>query len=305
MKAAVCTQYGSPEVIEIQDLPKPVPRKNQILVKVMATAVNSGDVRTRSLDATGLLKFIMRLVLGWSKPRRPILGTVFSGIVEEVGACVSRFKAGEQVFGMTGFRFGTHAEYVVVQEKSPVLPMPKNAGFEEAAALIFGGQTAIYYLSKSRLGQWHEPKVMILGATGSVGTAAIQLAKSCKALVTAVCGEKGMPLAQSLGADQINQYSSADFFNCREKFDLIFDAVGKYKKSKWQHLLKESGRFVTVAEGYATESLAQLQMLKDLFESGDLKAVIDKTYYLDEIIDAHRYVDSGRKKGNVVVKIFN
>ncbi|GAB4453488.1 MAG: hypothetical protein Fur0028_08950 [Bacteroidales bacterium] len=203
MKAAICTKYGSPEVIIIQDIPKPNPNKQQILVKIMATAVNSGDVHTRSLDAKGILKFLMRIVLGWSKPRKPVLGTVFSGIVESVGSHVSEFRVGDKIFGMKGFQFGTHAEYIVVSEKSNVLPMPTKASSEEAAAIIFGGQTAIHYLHKAKISQRHKPKVMILGATGSVGVAALQIAKYYKAEVTAVCSSKGELLLKQLGADSI------------------------------------------------------------------------------------------------------
>jgi NADPH:quinone reductase-like Zn-dependent oxidoreductase len=303
MKAAICTQYGSPEVITIQDIPKPSPKKQQMLVKVMATAVNSGDVRTRSLDAKGILKFLMRIVLGWSKPRKPILGTVFAGIVESVGSDVSKFKAGEKVFGMTGFQFGTHAEFVVVNEKSHVLTMPTNATSEEAAAIIFGGQTAIYYLQKAKISQRHKPKIIILGATGSVGVAALQIAKYYKVEVTAVCSSQGEKLVEELGANKIWLYDKVDISQCKEKFDIVFDAVGKYTKSQCKSFLNEDGTFVSVNKGYAAESLQQLQMLKDLFEQGHLKAVIDKTFSLDEIRAAHSYVDTRRKKGNVVLQI--
>jgi NADPH:quinone reductase-like Zn-dependent oxidoreductase len=303
MKAAICTKYGLPEVIIIQDIPKPSPNKHQILVKVMATAVNSGDVRTRSLDANGVLKFLMRIVLGWSKPRKPVLGTVFSGIVESVGSHVSKFKAGDKVFGMTGFQFSTHAEYIVVSEKSHVLSMPTNASSEQAAAIIFGAQTAIYYLQKAKISQRYKPKVMILGATGSVGVAALQIAKYYKAEVTAVCSSKGERLINELWADNIWLYDKADIAQCTEKFDIVFDAVGKYTKSQCKSFLNEGGTFVSVNKGYAAESLQQLQLLKDFFEQGHLKAVIDKIFSLDEIRAAHSYVDTGRKKGNVVIKI--
>lgn len=301
MKAAICTRYGSPEVITIQDIPKPSPNKHQILVKVIASAINSGDVRTRSLDAKGALKFLMRIVLGWSRPRKPILGTVFSGIVESTGSQVSRFKVGDKVFGMTGFQFGTHAEFVVVNEKSHVLPMPANATFGEAAAIIFGGQTAIHYLQKARITQRHKPKVMILGATGSVGVAALQIAEYYKAEVTAVCSSKGEKLVNEFWANNIWLYDKTDVTQCTEKFDIVFDAVGKYTKSQCRSFLNKGGAFVSVNIGYAVESLQQLQLIKDLFEQGHLKAVIDKTYSLDEIKAAHSYVDSGRKKGNVII----
>lgn len=304
MKAAICTKYGSSEVILIQDVSKPIPAKHQILIKVMATAVNSGDVRTRSLDAKGILKFLMRIVLGWSKPRKPVLGTVFAGIVESVGSDVSKFKVGDKVFGMTGFQFGTHAEFVVVNKKSHVLTMPTNATSEEAAAIIFGWQTAIHYLQKAKISQRYKPKVMILGSTGSVGVAALQIAKYYKAEVTAVCSSQGEKLVKELGADNIILYDKDDIAQCTEKFDIVFDAVGKYTKNQCRSFLNEGGAFVSVNKGYATESLQQLQLLKDLFEQGHLKAVIDKTFSLDEISAAHSYVDTGRKKGNIVLRIY-
>jgi NADPH:quinone reductase-like Zn-dependent oxidoreductase len=303
MKAAICTKYGSPEVIIIQDIPKPNPNKHQILVKVMATAVNSGDVRTRSLDAKGILKFVMRIVLGWSRPKKPILGTVFAGIVESVGNDVSKFKVGDKVLGMTGFQFGTHAEFVVVNKKSNVLLMPANATFDEAAAIIFGGQTAIYYLQKAKISQRYKSRVMILGATGSVGVAALQIAKYYKAEVTAVCSSKGERLINELGTDKIWLYDKADIVQCTEKFDIVFDAVGKYHKKQCKHLLNKNSAYISVSSGYAAESLQQLLLLKELFEQGYLQAVIDKTFSLDEIRNAHRYVDTGRKKGNVVLQI--
>jgi NADPH:quinone reductase-like Zn-dependent oxidoreductase len=304
MKAAICTQYGLPEVIIVTHTKKPIPNKNQMLIKVVASAVNSGDVRTRSLQAKGFLKFLMKIILGWSKPRKPILGTVYSGIIESVGSNVSAFKVGEKVFGMTGFNFGTHAQYVVVSKKSNVLPMPYNAGFEEAAAIIFGGQTAIYYLHKAQINKIQNAKLLILGATGAVGVAALQIAKYYKANVTSVCSTSGKELLKGLGANNILLYDKQDIFNYTEKFDIVFDAVGKYNKQVCKNLIKEGGIFLTVNKGYAVESLQQLKLLKELFEQGFLKAVIDKTFSLDEIRAAHSYVDTGRKKGNVIVQMF-
>ncbi len=303
MKAAICTQYGSPEVIHIQDIPKPVPHKHQILVKVIASTVNSGDVRTRSLDTKGLLKFVMRIVLGWSKPRKPVLGTVFSGIVESVGNKVSQFKPGDKVFGMTGFNFGTHAEYIAVSEKSHVFRMPNNATFEEAAALVFGGQTALYYLDKYKVSEKINPTILILGATGAVGTAALQIANFYNAKVTAVCSSQGYSLVKRLGANKILQYDKESLATHSEKYDFIFDAAGKYTRKQCKHLLIKNGCFISVSKGYASEKLHQLQQMKELFEKGHLQAVIDKTFCLDEIIQAHHYVDTGHKKGNVVIRI--
>jgi NADPH:quinone reductase-like Zn-dependent oxidoreductase len=303
MKAVICPKYGTPEVLQIQEVSKPIPNDNQILVKIVATAVNSADVRVRSLDVKGFLKVVMRLVLGITKPRKPILGTVFSGVVETVGDKVSKFKEGDKVFGMTGFKFGTYAEYIAVNQNSNVIEMPNNATFEEAGAIIFGGQTAIYFLDKAKIAEKANPKVLIIGATGSVGTAAIQIAKYHKAAITAVCSSDGQKLVEELGVTNIILYDKEDFTQQTEKFDIIFDAVGKSNRKQCEKHLNENGMYKSVNAVNASETIQQLQLLKELFEKGAYKAVIDKTFQMDEIIIAHRYVDTGRKKGNVVLKI--
>lgn len=302
MKAVICTKYGTPEVLQLQEVAKPIPNDSQILVKIVATAVNSGDVRVRSLDVKGFMRLIMRLVLGISKPRNPILGTVFSGVVETVGDNVSKFKIGDNVFGMTGFKFGTHAEYIAVDQNSHILEMPKNATYEEAASIIFGGHTAIYFLDKAKIADKPTKKILIIGATGSVGTAAIQLAKHHHADITAVCSSEGQKLVGELGVTNVILYDKEDFTKQTEKFDIIFDAVGKSNKKQCEMLLNKNGIYKNV-NSYASENIQQLQRLKELFEKGELKAVIDKTFQLDEILVAHSYVDTGRKKGNVVLKI--
>lgn len=305
MRAVICTKYGSPEVLQIREISKPVHSSNQLLVKIIATAVNSGDARVRSLDVKGWMKLVMRLVLGISKPRNPVLGTVFSGIVESIGKDVTRFKAGDKVFGMTGFQFGTYAEYVTVNQNSIVLTMPENACFEEAAALPFGGQTAIYYLNKAKINKRTEPKVLIIGATGAVGIAAIQIAHYYQANITAVCSTNGVALVKSLGVTNIVLYDKEDYTKLAHKYDIIFDAVGKSNPKECQLLLNEKGIYKTVKRGYATETIEQLQLLKLLFECGKYKAVIHKIYPMEEIIAAHRFVDTGRKKGNVVIRVSN
>jgi len=302
MKAVICTKYGTPEVLKIQEVSKPILKGSQILVKIVATAVNSGDVRVRSLDVKGFMKLIIRLVLGISKPRKPILGTVFSGIVENVGDKVSKFKVGDKVFGMTGYKFGTYAEYIAVDQNSNVIGMPKNATYDEAAAMIFGGHTAIYFLGKGKINEKTSPKILIMGATGSVGTAAIQIAKHHKADITAVCGSQGLGLVNELGVNNIIFYDKEDFTKQTEKFDIIFDAIGKYSKNQCKNLLSKKGVYVSV-KGYSSEKLQQLELLKELFEKGDFTATIDRTFKMAEIVEAHRYVDTGRKKGNVVLQI--
>ena len=303
MKAVICTKYGTPEVLQIQEVSKPLPNDNQILVKIIATAVNSGDVRLRSLDVKGFLKVIMRLVLGITRPRKPILGIVFSGIVESKGNKVSKFKVGDKVFGMTGFKFGTYSEYIAVNQNSNVLEMPKNATYEEAAAIIFGGQTAIHFLNKAKIAKKLNQKILIIGATGSVGIAAIQIAKHYNANITAVCSSNGHKLVSELEVKNIVLYDKEDFTNRADRFDIIFDAIGKSNKNQCKNLLNENGVYKSVSSVYASETRQQLQLLKELFEKGEFKATIDKTFPMDKIADAHKYVDTGRKKGNVVLKI--
>ena len=304
MKAVVCPAYGPPEVLRVDNISKPVPKDTEILVQIKASAVNTADVRVRALAVEGFLKIIMRFVLGFYKPRNPVLGTVFSGVVVQVGEKVSNFAVGDEVYGLTGFKFGGHAEFIALRVNAVVTTKPANATHEEAAALLFGGQTAIYFLEKARIAQKTSPEVLIYGAKGSVGTAAIQIAKHFKANVTAVCSEKGSALARELGTDSILLYDKEDFTKVDKKFDLVFDAVGKTTKKQCSHLLKPGGQYKTVGGlETASESVAQLKLLRELYESGFYKPVIDRVYTMDQIVEAHRYVDTGRKKGNVVLKI--
>lgn len=304
MKAAVCTAYGPPEVVKIMDIPKPVPGKKEILVKVAASAVNSGDVRVRGLAVTGLMRVMMLLVLGISKPRKPVLGVVYSGRVEETGAEVTEFKPGDEVFGLSGFRFGGHAQYILVPADSIIVKKPVNASFEEAAAIAFGGQTAHFFLYKAGIDKHDKPEVLIIGATGAVGSAAVQIAKYYSAHVTAVCSSAGVQLALKLGADKVIPYDKEDFTKTRERFDIVFDTVDKAPKKVCAHLLKPDGVYTKVGGmNYAKESREQLEFLKRLFEEGKYQAAIEKVYTLDEIVEAHRHVDTGRKKGNLVINV--
>lgn len=214
------------------------------------------------------------------------------------------FSVGDKVFGMTGFSFGTHAEYVVISQEDNVLEMPGNASFEEAAAILFGGHTALYFLEKAKLSTELGKRILVIGATGSIGTSAIQIAKCYGARVTAVCSSAGKSVVESLGITDIVVHDKEDFLNLPTRFDFIFDAVGKTTKEQCKPLLKKGGVYKTVGGlDAASESIGQLRVLKTLFEIGFLKAVIDRTYSLDEIVEAHRYVDTGRKKGNVVLQI--
>jgi len=302
MKAVICPAYGPPEVLTIQDLPKPTPKKNQVLVNIMASPVNSGDVRIRGLRVEGFMRILMRIALGFTKPRKPVLGLVFAGVVEETGEAVTRFKVGDEVYGSTGFQQGCHAEYVCIAEKKVITRKPENASFAEAAALPFGGQTAIYFLRKGNIESIQHPKVLVYGATGAVGTAAVQIARYYGATVTAVCSTRGKELAQSLGADHIILYDQEDFTKVKDKFDIILDAVGKTSKKQCRNLLGSQGKFLTV-EGMdvAAERTDYLDFLRKLYEENQYQATIDKLYPMEKAVDAHTYVDSGRKKGNVVL----
>jgi len=304
MKAVICPQYGPPEVLIIKDIPKPEPKKNEVLVKIVAASLNTGDVRIRGLRVEGFMKIVMRLVLGFSKPRKPVLGTVFSGIVEQAGEAVKQFKVGDEVYGTTGFKQGCHAEYLSISENKVITNKPEKATFEEAAALPFGGQTAIYFLRKGKIAEINNPQVLIYGATGSVGTAAVQIAKYYEATVTAVCSSKGKELAKALGADNIIMYDQEDFTKVPGQFDIILDAAGKTNKKQCKPLLKPNGKFLTV-EGaeISSERTEYLKFLRQLFESRNYNATIDKVYPIEQVVEAHRYVDAGRKKGNVVLKI--
>lgn len=302
MKGIICTSYGPPEVLQVKEVPKPSFKNNEILVKIMATSVNSADARVRGLAVNGFLKILMRLVLGFSKPRKSILGTIYSGIVEQVGKDVSEFKVGDEVFGMTGYQFGTYAEYISVAANSNVILKPQNASFEEAAALPFGGQTAIYFLEKAKIAEKKNPKVLIYGATGSVGVAAIQIAQHYDSDITAVCSSRGLEVVKNLGIKDVILYDQEDFTTTSKKYDIILDAVGKTSKQQCKKLLEKGGIYKTVGGlDAADENRRQLKILKALFEKGSYKAVIDKIYSMTQIVEAHRYVDSERKKGNVIL----
>jgi NADPH:quinone reductase-like Zn-dependent oxidoreductase len=304
MKAIICPTYGPPDVLKIEEVAKPVPKANEILINIKASTVNSGDVRVRGLQVSGFLKLVMRFVLGFTGPRKKILGTVYAGVVEETGKDIKRFKTGDEVFGMTGMKFGAHAEYIAIKENAVVELKPVNASFEDAAAIVFGGSTAIHFLQKAKIDRLQKPRVLIYGASGSVGTSAIQIAKSYGAIVTAVCSEAGLDLCKRLGATTVMNYKQQDFTKAEQKYDIIFDTAGKLKKRDCAHCLEQEGVFKTVGGlEVAAETKEQLMYLKNLYESNQLLPVIDKIFEFNKIQEAHRYVDTGRKKGNVVLKM--
>lgn len=303
MKAVICTGYGPPEVLKIGEVPKPVPKKGEILVRIHSAAVNSGDIRTRMLDVKGPLKIGMRLVLGWKRPRNPILGNVFSGTVEQLGESVTSFKPGDKVYGCAqGIHFGCYAEYTTIKESAPVALMPEKASFNEAVALLFGGTTALYFLEKA--GAAPGKSVLVYGASGAVGTSAVQTARNMGLVVTGVSSGRNEDLVRSLGAETFLDYTSDEFRKNTAKYDIVFDAVGKLDKNQLESLVCKDGMSVTVGGlDVARETKPQLALLKDWFDAGKLLPVIDRTYPMDQVREAHSYAEKGHKRGNVVIEV--
>jgi NADPH:quinone reductase-like Zn-dependent oxidoreductase len=307
MKAIVCTKYGPPEVLQLKEVEKPAPRKNEVCIKIFATAVTASDciVRGFKLPRWSPLGFMMGVALGFSKPRQSILGMVLAGDIESVGKNVKRFKKGDQVYGMTGLSFGTYAEYKCMSEKECLAIKPSDVSYEEAAALPYGGIIAGHFLKKGNI--QNRLKVLIYGASGANGTTAVQLAKHYGAEVTGVCSTANLELVKSLGADTVVDYTKENLIDRGERYDLIFDAVGKKKssklKSQCKKVLTKNGKYLSV-DGGSPKSLPEyLVQLNDLMKAGHYKAVIDRSYPLEKIVEAHRYVDKGHKKGNVIINI--
>ncbi|MDM8532698.1 NAD(P)-dependent alcohol dehydrogenase [Anaerolineales bacterium HSG25] len=322
MKAVVYTQYGSPDVLQLKEVAKPTPKDNEILIKIRATSVTAVDSTFRKGD-----DFSARLFTGIMKPKNPTLGSYFAGEVEAVGKDVTRFKVGEQLFGPTEIDFGAHAEYITLSEEAAVVKKPSNVSYQEVAAL---GEalTALPFLrdtGKIKRGD----KILINGASGAIGSIAVQLAKYYGAEVTGVCSTANLELVKSLGADAVVDYTKEDFAKKGQTYDIIFDTVGKRSFSDCKKALKPNGRYLTTvlslailpqmlwtskvgskkalfsATGLrsASEKQKDLHLLSELIEAGTLKPVIDKSYPLAQIAEAHSHVDKGHKKGSVVVEI--
>ena len=320
MKAAVCTKSGPPEVLKIEEVEKPTPKDNEVLIRVYATPVASGDAKFRSYQFPYFVWLPMRIMYGFRGPRNKILGSQLAGEIESVGKDVKLFKKGDQVFGVS---FGSYAEYVCLPEDSVMTTKPVNLTYEEAAAVPVAGLVALAFLrdkGKIRSGQ----KVLINGASGSIGTISVQLAKYYGAEVTGVCSTPNLELVTSLGADHVIDYTKVDFTENGETYDIIFDAVSKSSFSRCKHSLTKNGIYlVTVPSltiilqmlwtsmvgdkklkfGGESSEVEDLLFLKELLEAGTLKVVIDRCYPLEKIVEAHRYVNLGHKKGNLIITI--
>ncbi|NOR24279.1 MAG: zinc-binding dehydrogenase [Desulforhopalus sp.] len=322
MKAIVYTKYGPPDVLQLKEVAKPTPKDNEVLIKIHATTVTSGDWRARSLDVPFGFGLISRLVFGISGPRQPILGTELAGEVESVGKNVSKFKVGDQVFAFSGARMGCHAEYKCMPEDGAVALKPAKLTYDEAAAISFGGTTVLDFFRRGNLQSGE--KVLVNGASGGVGTAAVQIAKHFGAEVTGVCSTANIELVRSLGANHVIDYTKEDFTKNGEAYDVIVDTAGTAPFSRSKVSLKERGRLLLVLgrlpdmlqipwvsmtsskkiiAGPAAEHAEDLHFLAKLAEMGEFKPVIDRRYPFEQIAEAHSYVDTGRKKGNVVITL--
>jgi NADPH:quinone reductase-like Zn-dependent oxidoreductase len=324
MRAVVYDTYGPPEVLRLEDVERPVPREDEVLVKIHAATVNRLDVHTREANRGGgpAVMFLSRLVSGLRRPRQPILGSEFAGEVVAVGEAVSEFAAGERVFGNTGLGFGTHAEFTCVRESARIAPMPGGTSYEEAAAVTDGALNALWSLRLAdvRKGQ----KVLVYGASGSIGTAGVQLAKYFGADVTGVCSTKNLDVVRSIGADRVIDYTREDFTKNGQTYDVIFDAVGKHSFKQCKESLQPGGSYLAT-DGFKNLILGlwtsrfgdkkvifqlpprytkqDVFFLKELIEAGKYRAVIDRCYPLEDVIEAARYVETERKTGNVVLTV--
>ncbi len=302
MKAIVYKKYGPPNVLKVTEIEKPKPKDGEMLVKIHAATVTSGDVRLRSSDFPPLFWLPARLLFGLFKPKKKILGHELAGTIEDIGKKVTKFKVGDAVFGTTTMlKTGSYAEYICLPQEwnnGVVALKPENLSFNEAASLPVGAMTALFLLEKANLNNGQ--KVLVYGASGSVGSYAVQIATQYGATVTGVCSGSNVEMVKSLGAEKVIDYKKEHFSEGSEKYDIVFDAVGKTSKTKAKKVLNAKGTFVSV-KMLTKEKSEHLEKIKELAEKGKLKPFIDRTFTLNDIVKAHEYVDSGRKKGNVVI----
>lgn len=324
MKAVICTKYGEPEVLKLREIGKPVPKDHEVLVKIYATTVTAGDTRMRGFKVSPLFWLPMKLFLGFTKPKRPALGMELAGEIEAIGRAVTRFKPGDPVFAPVGLAgFGAYAEYKCLDENQAMALKPKNMTYEEAASVPIGALTALHFLRLANIQKGQ--KVLVYGASGSMGTYAVQLASYFGAEVTGVCSTANLEMVKSLGAAAVIDYTREDFTKSGKSYDVIFDTVDKSPFSGSLQSLTPNGVYLLgsalalwqflrgawtsltsrkkVIAGMASESSEELSFLKALIEEGKIKAVIDRRYTLEQIVEAHRYVDQGHKKGNVVITV--
>jgi NADPH:quinone reductase-like Zn-dependent oxidoreductase len=305
MRAVVCSAYGPPEVLKLADVPTPAPKAGEVRIRIRATAVTSSDCYVRGLNLSPVYRLMARLAVGWKAPRQPILGMVLSGTVDAVGPDCHLFQVGDQVFGFDRHLFGTYAEYVCWPEDGLIALQPAELTSDQAAALPYGGLLAMHFLRRGGLARGQ--RVLVYGASGAVGTSAVQLAADFGAEVTGVCGTSNLELVRSLGAARVIDYTKDELWADGACYDLIFDAVGKRKSAK---ALRDSarglapgGRRISVDDGSPRLRLDDLMLLRDLASRGALVPVVDRAFGLEDIVAAHRYVDGGHKRGNVVIAV--
>ena len=309
MKAIICTKYGPPEVLKMKEVEKPAPKDDEVLIKIFATAVTASDIFIRGSQIPIQFWIPMRIMLGLTKPRKSIIGLVLAGKIESVGKNVKRFKLGDQVYGLTGFGLGAYAEYKCMKETDSTYGClalkPNNLSYEEATVAAYGGLLAFQYMEKGNIQRGQ--KVLIYGASGTSGTTAVQFAKYLGAEVTGVCSTSNIELVKSLGADSVIDYTKKDSINLLKQYDFILDAVGKIKTSELKEACKKAlipkGKYVSIDDGKLILDSNRLALIKDLVETGHIKPVVDRSYPLEQIVEAHEYVGKGHKKGGVAITI--
>ena len=310
MTAVVCEKYGPPEVLRITKVARPYPKIDEVCVRICASAVTASDIFIRSARVTPALQIPFRLMMGITKPRHSVVGFVFSGIITEVGNRIQRFKPGDRVYGMTGFRLGAYAEYRCMKETDSkqngcLALKPANLTFEEATAAAYGGLLALQYTERGNIEP--ECKVLVYGASGTSGTLAVQYAKHLGAIVTGVCSTQNMDFVKSLGADEVIDYTAVDTPPAGARYDCVLDSVGGIKTSKLKEACKNAlsprGKYVSIDDGDLQLDSERLMQLKELIDGGAIRPVLGHTYPLEDIVEAHRFVETGHKRGGVAITI--